>query len=165
MKYRRKRRYVIVHRNRPEFRMMRERYPPLLEEHVRRGLLRGLYPVLLDAVFPRGLDNLRILRVEHHFPHTLNEPVVGQFGGLFYPVRVIEQRADEPYPAGAGMGAGIGLSRLGSRITEYALLALPGVPVVIRLLVRARAHAESPRVAYVLVYKNYAVFAPLVKGA
>src|SRR4030067_715361 len=127
--------------------MVRHRNSPLLEQIVRRGVLSRDYPVLVDALLSGLFDDSGVPGIKDDVPHCVHEPFVRGLGDLFYPVSVIEEHADEPDPACAGMGAGVRPAGLGPGIAEYTLLGLAVRPVVIGLLVRAGTEADAPGAA------------------
>ena len=89
--------------------------------------------------------------------------LVAGAGQGFDLVGVIQHDAVVADAADAGFGTHRRHAGLDARVAGDALLCLAGFPVVVDLLVRACAHAETPAAALVLVDQDDAVFFALVE--
>src|SRR5690606_27592752 len=163
--YRRKRRHVPHHGQRPVFGVQRKRHLPFNGHLVHGRARRGLQPLFGHAVAPRLLLYLHIVGIQEHAQLRRIQIVRILDGrGLFDAVGVIQHDPQVADAAHAGFGTDGGLAGFDTRITEDALLGFSAGPVVVDFLVRAPGHAHAPAAAFFLVDEHDAVFGPLVDG-
>src|SRR5205085_5705068 len=124
---------------------------PDLDEFVDRRPLRRFDHRLVDAVPARLVNHLGIVGIENQRALAFHQLVVGKLRDFFYTRRVIEDVAQIPDTADAGVETCRRLPGLQTREAEDALLGFPGVPVIEHLLVRAGRDARAPPSAAVLV--------------
>ena len=161
-----KRRDIPHHRQRPVFGMQREGDLPLHRHLPDRALLRGLDPVLRDAVTLRRGDHFGVLGVQEDAQLCLVE--VARFMRVrrfLDPVGIVEDDAEIPDSTDAGFRTDGRVAAFDPGIAQGAFLGFAGFPVVIDLLVGAARDAHPPAPAFLLVDQDDAVLLALVDRA
>ena len=160
------RRHVPDHGHGAVLRMQRQCHPEGLGQRVHRRAPGCLQPVLRNALRPRRGKHLRVVGIHHQIQLGLVQVLLirDRCRGRD-PVGVVQENADVPQPAHAGLGAHGGQAHLDARIAEGALLSLSGAVVEVHLFVRAAGHALPPAAAAVLVHQHNPVLLALVDGA